>query len=431
MGADEVLEDGHALAEVAPHGHVDDPPDGVGHEAAHRAQLADVALVSTGARLGHHAQRVVVRQGRHHRVGHVPGHALPELDDLLVALVLGDEAALELAVDLEHALVRGGEQRALVLGYDDVPQPDGHPTARRVVEADRLDAVHEVGGLVRPEQAVALVDEPLELAADHDPIAVAHLVGQDLIEDDPTDRRLAACRHERGRGLVPGQDLGLDRLVEGDRPELIGQDRLGLVTEEALRLLRRTGRIHGQVVAAQDHVLGRRHDRRAVGRREQIRGREHHRPRLLTGRRRKRYVDGHLVAVEVGVERRAHERMDLDGRALDEHRHECLDAQTMQRRGAVQQDRMILDDLLEDVPDLGPDALDDALGALDVVGEALLDELAHDERLEQLERHLLGQPALVELELRADDDDRTARIVHALAEQVLTEPALLALEHVG
>src|SRR5207237_4704266 len=30
-----------------------------------------------------------------------------------------------------------------------------------------------------------------------------------------------------------------------------------------------------------------------------------------------------------------------------------------------------------------------------------------------------------------DDDDRTARVVHALTEQVLTEPALLALEHVG
>src|SRR6201990_1470597 len=37
----------------------------------------------------------------------------------------------------------------------------------------------------------------------------------------------------------------------------------------------------------------------------------------------------------------------------------------------------------------------------------------------------------MQLELGTDDDDRTARVVHALAEQVLTEPALLALEHVG
>ena len=37
----------------------------------------------------------------------------------------------------------------------------------------------------------------------------------------------------------------------------------------------------------------------------------------------------------------------------------------------------------------------------------------------------------MQLQLRADDDDRAARVVDALAEQVLAEPALLALEHVG
>ena len=42
-----------------------------------------------------------------------------------------------------------------------------------------------------------------------------------------------------------------------------------------------------------------------------------------------------------------------------------------------------------------------------------------------------GQAALVELQLGADDDDGTARVVDALAEQILAEPALLALEHVA
>src|SRR4029453_6423324 len=93
--------------------------------------------------------------------------------------------------------------------------------------------------------------------------------------------------------------------------------------------------------------------------------------------------------------------------------------------------RVCLEDLFEDNPDLRANALDDALGALDVVGEALLDELAHDERLEKLERHLLGQPALVAVGPGADEDDRPAGVVHALAEQVLAEPTLLALEHVG
>src|SRR5208283_1100715 len=54
-----------------------------------------------------------------------------------------------------------------------------------------------------------------------------------------------------------------------------------------------------------------------------------------------------------------------------------------------------------------------------------------DERLEELDRHLLGQPALVQLERRPDHDDRAPRVVDALAEKVLAESPLLALEHVA
>ena len=36
-------------------------------------------------------------------------------------------------------------------------------------------------------------------------------------------------------------------------------------------------------------------------------------------------MDGHLVAVEVSVEGAAHQRVNLDGTALDKHRHKSLD----------------------------------------------------------------------------------------------------------
>ena len=142
-------------------------------------------------------------------------------------------------------------------------------------------------------------------------------------------------------------------------------------------------------------------------------------------------MDGHLVAVEVGVEGGADQRVDLDGLALDQHGLEGLDAQAVQGRRPVEQDRVLLDHALEDVPHLGTPALDHPLGRLDVLGQLGVDQPLHDEGLEQLERHQLGQAALVELEGRADDDDRTARVVDPLAQQVLAEPALLALQHVG
>ena len=142
-------------------------------------------------------------------------------------------------------------------------------------------------------------------------------------------------------------------------------------------------------------------------------------------------MDRHLVAVEVGVERGADQRVELDRLAFDQLRLECLDAQAVERRRAVEQDRVLADHLFEDVPHLGLLALDHALGLLDGAGQALGVEARVDERLEQFERHLLGQAAFVQLEVRTDHNDRTAGIVDAFAKQVLAETALLALQHVG
>src|SRR3712207_8862096 len=55
-------------------------------------------------------------------------------------------------------------------------------------------------------------------------------------------------------------------------------------------------------------------------------------------------------AVEVRVERVADQRVDLDRLALDELGLEGLDAQAVEGRGAVEQHRVLVDDLLEDVP---------------------------------------------------------------------------------
>ena len=165
--------------------------------------------------------------------------------------------------------------------------------------------------------------------------------------------------------------------------------------------------------------------------RQDVVGRHHQHARFELRFQRQRHVHGHLVAVEIGVERGADQRVQLDRLALDQHRLEGLDAEAVQGRGAVQQHRVLADHLFEDVPNLRPLLLDHALGGLDRGRHAVELELRVDERLEQLERHLLRQAALVQLQLRADDDDRAAGIVDALAEQVLAEAALLALQHVG
>ena len=200
---------------------------------------------------------------------------------------------------------------------------------------------------------------------------------------------------------------------------------------EPATLAGHAGEALGEVVDPDDHVLAGHGEGTAVGRRQDVVGREHQHPGLGLGLGRKGQVDGHLVAVEVGVEGGAHQGVDLDGLALDQQRLEGLDAQAVEGWRPVEEHRVLLDDLFQDVPDVGAAALDHALGRLDVLGQLGVDQPLHDEGLEQLEGHELGQAALVQAQGGAGDDDRTAGVVDPLAQQVLAEPALLALEHVG
>src|SRR6185437_6390084 len=99
--------------------------------------------------------------------------------------------------------------------------------------------------------------------------------------------------------------------------------------------------------------------------------------------------------------------------------------------GAVEQDRVFADHLVEDVPNLRLLLFNQLFRLLDGRRQSLRVEARIDEGLEQLQRHLLRQAALMQLQLRTDDDDRAAGIIDALAQQVLAESALFALQHVG
>ena len=187
----------------------------------------------------------------------------------------------------------------------------------------------------------------------------------------------------------------------------------------------------GEVVAAHHHVQGGRNQRLTGGRRQHVVDAEHHRASLVYRHGGQRHVDGHLVAVEVGVERRTDQRVQLDGAALNQHRLEGLDAETVQRGRAVEHYRAVLDHVFENVPNLGGRAFHHALGGLDVGRQGVYHQAVHDEGLEEFQGHALGKAALVHLELRPNHDDRPAGVVHALAQQVLAEPSLLALKQVA
>ena len=254
--------------------------------------------------------------------------------------------------------------------------------------------------------------------AAHRLVGEAHLVGQDPIEPDrPTvvgpagppglghrvprrdDDVHRLVEQDLGAGVLDGGDVALFALagdaargVDAAGPELVGDDRVVLARERADRAVLDGRAVHRQVEAAEDHVLGRRHHRRAVGRRQQVRRRQHHGPRLFL-----RGVDsGTWTAIwspSKSALNAVQQQVDLDRRALDEDRHERLDAQAVERRrfgrtgGPMTSSR---------TSQTSGGRARRALGALDVVGEALLDSWRITNG-EQLERHLLGQAALVGL----------------------------------
>ena len=187
----------------------------------------------------------------------------------------------------------------------------------------------------------------------------------------------------------------------------------------------------GDVVEPEHHVLRRHGDRRAVGGVEDIVRSEHQHLSLEDSLVAQGKMHGHLVAVEVGIECRTCQRVELDGLALDHLGLEGLDAEAVQCRGAVEQHGVSLHHILQDVPYHRLLAVHDLLGALHGLHDAALHELADHERLVELGCHVFGQTALVHLQLRAYDDNRTGRVVDTLTEKVLTEAALLAFERVG
>src|SRR5690242_6917468 len=100
--------------------------------------------------------------------------------------------------------------------------------------------------------------------------------------------------------------------------------------------------------------------------------------------------------------------MDLYRLALDQHRLEGLDAETVKRRSTVQKNRMLANDLFKNVPNDRLLSLDHFAGLFDGCCVLVFFELVVNERLEKLERHFLWQTALVQFQLWADNDNGAA-----------------------
>ena len=359
----------------------------------------------------------------------------PDVDDLVIAFAGGDETGSILLLDFLHLLLRSFDDARLVFRHDHVVNTDGNTGTGCMLETGIHQPVREDHGLFQAGHAIAGIEQTRDRAL------VQHLVDQ--VKGQPARQQTRQQRATDGGGHEFGtllHDMLLVEFGEFHTHLATRMQRYGAGFESAVHFggvgedhagALGIDRITGDVIQTQDHVLGRHDDRVAVGWRQDVIGRHHEAARFKLRLDGQRHVDRHLVTVEVGVERSTHQRMKLDGLAFDQYRLERLNAKTMQGRRTVQHHRMFADHLFEDIPHFRPFTLDELLSRLDGGRHAATLELAENKRLEQLQSHLLRQPTLVQLQGRADHDHRTTGVIDALAEQVLAEPTLLALDHVG
>ena len=140
---------------------------------------------------------------------------------------------------------------------------------------------------------------------------------------------------------------------------------------------------------------------------------------------------GHLVTVKVGVVGRTNQRVQLNGFTFDEYRFKGLDTQAVQCWRTVQQYGVLANHFSENIPHFRWLAFNHLLGCFNGGSETTGLQFAKDKGLEQFQRHFLGQTTLVQAQGGANNNDRTSGVINTLTQQVLTEAALLAFDHVG
>ena len=140
---DEVLEHGQTLTEVRLDRPRDDLTTRVGDQATHAGDLPDLHDVSSSARADHHVDRVERAAPSMSCIAsrHLVGGVGPDLDLLLAPLVVGDDAALELALDLGRLALELLEQPGLRGGRRDVGDRDRQTGTGRPLEPEVLELV--------------------------------------------------------------------------------------------------------------------------------------------------------------------------------------------------------------------------------------------------------------------------------------------------
>ncbi|MBS6163361.1 MAG: hypothetical protein KH847_05745 [Clostridiales bacterium] len=375
------------------------------------------------------------------RVGNVIRRLFPSPEHRIFAFIFREQTHFELLCDRVNLFLRLGNQGFFRFRYGRIAYRHCDGALRRILIALGFNGIEDISCHCSSVHFNALVNNfpqlffthqeinfKFEFIFKHRTIYITQILRNRLVENHSAHRGIYQARNLLAVNFNGSAhlDLGMQANIVG----IIGHDGLFKVFED-FPLAKLAVLVQRQVIGAQNHILRRHGNRAPVRGLEQVARRQHKETRFSLRLGGQRHMNRHLIAVEVCVISSAGQRMQLQGPALDQHRLKSLNAQPVQRRRAVQQNRMVFNHNFQRVPNLGFGALHSLSRRLNITHGPGLHQALHHKGLEELQGHFLRQAALVHLQLRSDNNNGTSGVVDTLTEQVLAETPLLALQHIG
>ena len=147
MSRDKVLQYVQSLTEIGLDRKLDGMTGGICHQSPHTCQLLNLLIRTTGSGVSHHVDIVVLIQAGQQVVRQLVIGGLPCLDNLFVALFLGDEAAAVVFRNTVHCCLSFLNQLWFALRHGHIGNRNGHGRPGGIFISNGLDVIQGNGCL--------------------------------------------------------------------------------------------------------------------------------------------------------------------------------------------------------------------------------------------------------------------------------------------
>ena len=200
VGRDEVLQHGHTLLEVRQNRVLNRTTTlgtgllRLGHQTTDTGQLLNLVLRTTGTGVEHHEHGIEALVGLGHLIEQdgtdIIVHMRPGIDDLIVTLIVGDEAHVIVVGDLLDLCITLRNQLCLLLRDDDIVEVERQTCEICHTVTEVLDTIEELAGFGETDILDDISDDITQTLLGNDGIDITNLLRDDTIDDDTADRGL-------------------------------------------------------------------------------------------------------------------------------------------------------------------------------------------------------------------------------------------------